>query len=84
MLRVFAQLGQGRALRRLGVAGQAQHEGFKGFAGGLSTGFGALAVDRLANLIEAGKGFGLSRQPQQGKTANGQVITQTHGGFLSW
>jgi hypothetical protein len=42
LLRVLAQRGQGRALRCLGVAGQAQHQGVQGLAGGLGAGFGAL------------------------------------------
>ncbi|MNG13105.1 hypothetical protein D3C76_1400220 [compost metagenome] len=71
-------------MRGLGIAGQAQHQGLEGFSGGLGTGFGALAVDRLADLIQAGEGFGLSREAEQGQTAGGQVVTQTHGGFLSW
>lgn len=53
LLRILAQRRQGRALHRLGIAGQAQHEGLQGFSGGLGPGFGALALDRFADLIQA-------------------------------
>jgi hypothetical protein len=59
LLRVFAQLGQCRALRRLRVTGQAQDQGLEGLAGGLGTGFSALPLKRLAHLIKPGDVLGL-------------------------
>ena len=83
LLRVLAQLGQRRALRRLGVAGQAQHQGIQGLGGGGGTGFGALPFDGLAHLVEAGDVFRLGGEAGKGETTRCQVIEKSHAGFLS-
>ncbi len=72
LLRILAHLGQPRALRRLGIAGEAQHQGFQRALGSLVTLIGGLAADRLADLIQAVQGFGMNRQAQQGKTTDTQ------------
>ena len=83
LLRILAQFGQCWALRRLRVAGQALDQGFEGLAGGLSTGFCALALERLTHLIKPGDGFGLRGDSHQGKATCCQIIKKTHEGFLS-
>jgi hypothetical protein len=50
---------------------------------GAITLFRRLAADRLAHLIEAFDGFGMTRQADQGQTAHKQEFTKTHGRFLS-
>jgi len=74
LLRVLAQRGQRRALHRLGVAGQAQHQGIEGLASGGAARFGALPFERLAHLIEPGDSFSLRSDAGQCKAPCCQII----------
>ncbi|MNR19812.1 hypothetical protein D3C85_1366240 [compost metagenome] len=65
LLRVLAQGRQPRALRRLGITGQAQHQGIQRALGGLIALLGRLTGDRLAHLIKAFDGFGMTGEADQ-------------------
>lgn len=64
------QRGDGRTLHGLGVAGQAQHQGFDGGLRGPRTFIGRLAIDRLADLIKVADRFGKAGKADQGQTAD--------------
>ena len=65
LLRVFANRFQRRVLYSLGIAREAQNQGFQGFLRGLGTFFWSLTGDRFPNLIQTGQNFGVTGQAKK-------------------
>ncbi|MNE82547.1 hypothetical protein D3C80_1792760 [compost metagenome] len=65
LLRILAQFGQRRALCRLTITGQAQHQGLQGTAQSCVTLLRLLAGDRLADLIQIAHRRRLAGQAEQ-------------------
>ena len=68
LLRILAQRRQCRALHRIGLTGQAQHQGIQRAAQGGSTFFRLLTADRFADLVQITYRRGKRRQAGQRQT----------------
>ena len=83
LLRILAQAFQASALQRLGITGQAQHQGLQGLLHGRVAAFRLLIRHRLTHLVQTGNRRGQCRQAQKRQTDEQQADGQTHRGTLA-
>jgi hypothetical protein len=81
LLRILAHFGKGRALRGLGITGQANHQRLQRSLGGAGSFVRRLPADRLAHLIKIVHRLGQGREAQEGQTAREQTVFQAHRKF---
>ena len=83
LLRILAQAFQASALQRLGITGQAQHQGLQGLLHGRVAAFRLLIRHRFTHLIKTGNRRGQCWQAQERQTEEQQADGQTHWRGLS-
>ena len=82
LLRVLVQCRQGRVLRCIGFARQAQYQGIQRTAQSGRALFRLLAADRFTNLVQVSHGGSKGWQAEQRHTDKKQASGQTHGWIL--